>query len=72
MSNEAKALAEAGYKVINPDLPEHGSRYKEKLTMQTALSTLHEVIQKEAGGQKVSKQPQARSHTTGSLGFWVL
>jgi alpha-beta hydrolase superfamily lysophospholipase len=53
MIQEARALAEAGYKVITPDLPAHGARYKEVLTLQSAISTLHEVITKEAAGQKV-------------------
>lgn len=51
---EAKALAEAGFRVIVPDLPAHGSRFKEQpLTLDNAVSTLYDVIQKEAAGKKV-------------------
>ena len=54
MVQEAKALAAAGYRVITPDLPAHGARYKEVLTLESAIKTLDEVISKEAGGQKVT------------------
>lgn len=41
-------------RVIVPDLPAHGARFKETpLTLDNAVSTLHEVIQQEAQGQKV-------------------
>jgi hypothetical protein len=37
-----------------PDLPAHGSRFRETpLTLDNAVDTLHEVIQKEAAGKKV-------------------
>ncbi|KAF6253263.1 Alpha/Beta hydrolase protein [Scenedesmus sp. NREL 46B-D3] len=51
---EARALAEAGFRVILPDLPAHGARFKEvPLTLDNAVSTLSDVISKEAAGQKV-------------------
>uniref|UniRef100_A0A383VKF6 AB hydrolase-1 domain-containing protein n=1 Tax=Tetradesmus obliquus TaxID=3088 RepID=A0A383VKF6_TETOB len=51
---EARALADAGFRVILPDLPAHGARFKETpLTLDNALSTLKDVISKEAPGQKV-------------------
>jgi hypothetical protein len=41
-------------RVVVPDLPAHGSRFRETpLTLDNAIGTLHDVIQKEAGGQKV-------------------
>jgi hypothetical protein len=41
-------------RVIVPDLPAHGARFRETpLTLDNAVDTLHEVIQKEAARQKV-------------------
>lgn len=54
MALEAKALAEAGYRVIVPDLPAHGARFAETpLTLDNAVDTLAAVIQQEAPGEKV-------------------
>lgn len=50
---EARALAESGYRVLLPDLPGHGSRWKETLTLDTAINTLRDVITKEAPNQRV-------------------
>lgn len=37
-----------------PDLPAHGSRFKEQpLTLDNAVATLYDAIQKEAAGKKV-------------------
>jgi len=43
-----------------PDLPAHGSRFKEQpLTLDNAVSTLYDVIQKEAAGKKVGTTHQS-------------
>lgn len=38
------ALAEKGYHVIAPDMPEHGARYEEKLTMSSAIEAVADMI----------------------------
>jgi pimeloyl-ACP methyl ester carboxylesterase len=38
------ALAEKGYHVIAPDMPEHGSRYAEKLYMNSAVEAVADMV----------------------------
>jgi pimeloyl-ACP methyl ester carboxylesterase len=38
------ALAEKGYHVIAPDMPEHGARYEEKLYMNSAIEAVADMI----------------------------
>jgi len=42
----------AHYRVINTDNPGHGGRYKQKLTKETAVAALREVIEKEVPEKK--------------------
>eukprot|EP00775_Hariotina_reticulata_P012948 gene12948-13076_t len=50
---EARHLAAAGFRVILPDLPAHGARFKEALSLDSAVATLLEVIKREVPGRKV-------------------
>jgi len=43
-------------RVILPDLPAHGARFKEALSLGSAVATLHDVITREVPGKKV-KEP---------------
>ncbi len=55
-------------RVIVPDLPAHGARFKEQpLTLGNAVSTLYEVIQQEAPGKRVRY-----SHLLVVLAHWLV
>jgi len=49
----AESLAKKNFRVIAMDLPGLGSRYNEKLTVQSALDCVKEIITKECGGKAI-------------------
>jgi pimeloyl-ACP methyl ester carboxylesterase len=63
----AKQLAEKGFRCVLMDLPGHGSRMNEKLTLQTALETIAKTVKDHCADYKGIKP----IYVGGSLGGYI-